>query len=284
MNARLFTCMGVISLTFAWATPAMAQLDQFMQWNQPEEDPVPPQELPPMPEGAVEQVARPDAPPQPDMTVRPADYYQQQQRQFPQLPPSRPCTAKDLVGIWKLATVYEEPLGPETTNFHALPNQYFMYKKDSIYGKYNAPTSDLPAVMVMDEINKRDDGLHQYLVNESGIVYYYNQGVAVDSQACFIVANEREPFYIGQMILMPPKGSTTTRLVKLYNRISSQDEVRPTRAAVRRPAAAARQETVLPPPSPRPTLDQRQELPVFKQPMQNIHRKRGKKRYRRIRR
>lgn len=214
MKLRFLALMMAISLTAGtWASPAAAQFD-FM--NQDEGPPEPPQEMPPLPEGAQELEVQPE---QQEDIPSASNYYQQdQRRQFPPLPPARPCNARDLYGIWELVNVYEEPTGPASANFASIPHQYVMYKKDSIYGKYNSATSAVPASMIEVELDKQQRALHQYLVNESGIIYYYNQGVAVDSMACFIVANRRGPFLVGEMILMPPKGQSETRLVKLYSR------------------------------------------------------------------
>src|SRR5690606_25071656 len=110
-----------------------------------------------------------------------------------------------------------------TNGFRSNRYQYIMFNKDNTYGKYASATVSLPAAMVGAEISKQQQGLQQYLINETGIAYFYNQGIAVDSMACFIVANPRGPYAIGQMILMPPKGQSKTRLVKLYSRYGQDD-------------------------------------------------------------
>lgn len=223
MKQVLLVFMAVFTFAVcAQADPALASFNNFFGGQQ-DAPPEPPQELPPLPDAAQPQPMVEQQQSQPDVPVNASDYYQQQQRQFPPLPPARPCTTADMVGIWRLLNVYEEPSSTETANFSSLRYQYVLYKKDSTYGKYNSPNTEVPASIVVSEIDKQARGLHQYLVNDSGIVYFYNQGVAVDSMACFIVANQRGPFSIGEMLLMPPKGQSKSRLVKVYVRYGSAD-------------------------------------------------------------
>ena len=64
-------------------------------------------------------------------------------------------------------------------------------------------------------------GLQQFVIQKSGMIFFYQNSVAVDSQACFIVASHVGSFLVGQMLMMPPAGQTSVRLVKVYEKIWS---------------------------------------------------------------
>src|SRR5690606_23180878 len=104
----LFTIIPALILCSV-AYPAAAQWSGMFE--QEEETPEPPQELPPLPEEAQEYDLEPEIE-QVEMP-RAADYYQQRRREFPPLPPASPCKLSDMVGIWRLLNVYEEPEGNE---------------------------------------------------------------------------------------------------------------------------------------------------------------------------
>jgi len=215
-----------IAMLLSIASLPQAAYAQMPKWgmfgNEEEAPPEPPQDLPPLPEGAADQgvVEQPEQQQPPsNLPLNGADYYQQQQRQFPPLPPARPCVMKDVLGIWKLISVYEEPSGPEALNFASNRYQYMLFDNTSIYARYASATVSMPPNMAKEELEKQSqDGLHQYVIGENGLMYFYSQGVAVDTQACFIVANDRGPFVIGEMILMPPKGQIKGRLAKVFIR------------------------------------------------------------------
>lgn len=138
---------------------------------------------------------------------------------FPSLPPARPCEQDDMKGLWRLAAVYEDPQGPETTAYQASPNQYSFYKRDNTFGKFNAGRTEMSPKSIFENIQKHTSGLMQYLLQDSGFIYFYNDGVATDVQACFIVSDSRVPFEEGEMLMMPPKGQIQGRLVKVYKAI-----------------------------------------------------------------
>jgi hypothetical protein len=222
----LFIALAFSGFLLAEAAPAHAQAasswKSFMGGE--EKTPEPPQEAPPLPEGAIPLEEEDEYEPPAAEPVNGADYYQQERRQFPSLPPSRPCTMQDVQGMWRLLDVFEDPPGQEMGNFAVNRYQYMLFDKDNVFGKYSSPTISLPAVMLKPEIEKqaRQQGLQQYLLNESGVLYFYSQGIATDSMACFIVANERGVFTVGQMLLMPPKGQIKGRLVKSYIRYGAK--------------------------------------------------------------
>ena len=141
---------------------------------------------------------------------------------FPQLPPSRACATQDLPGIWKLHRVYEAPLGTEMTAFLANPVQYILFDANSTYSKYNAGQTEIPPASIRGEITQHTSGLQQYVVDASGFVFFYQDGKAIDTQACFIVANPLGQFQAGQLLMMPPEGTIQGRLVKVYVRINEQ--------------------------------------------------------------
>jgi hypothetical protein len=226
MTFRRVCSLLVFMMAVGAATPAVAQWSSMFPAE--EETPEPPQDLPPLPRAAIESGQESDGY-QPPLPPNASDYYQQQQRRFPPLPPSRTCSVQDLEGIWRLVVIYEDPPGPETTGFGVNRFQYLMFDKNTVFGKYNSPNTPLPADMVRSEIEKiqQQQGLQQYLLNESAIIYFYSQGIAVDAMACFIVVNERGNFKAGQLILMPPKGQTKTRLAKVYERYNIKSGKQP---------------------------------------------------------
>jgi len=157
---------------------------------------------------------------------------------FPMLPPSRPCVAEDLRGNFKLAAIYEEPVGEETSAFKASPNQYLVFRGNSTFMKANMGNENVSIEEVLKQMREHSSGLSQFLVQDNGFVYFYLDSVAVDVKACFIVSGDKVPFKNGQMILMPPKGQIPGRLVKLYDRIKREED--PISASVRAKVAADR--------------------------------------------
>lgn len=158
-------------------------------------------------------------PEKPAQTVQPSS--------FPVLPPSRPCIAEDLRGAFKLAAVYEDPAGEEISAFKASPNQYLVFRANSMFLKANMGSENISIEEVMARMREHSSGLSQYLLQENGFVYFYMDSVAVDVKACFIVSSDKLPFKNGQMILMPPKGQSQARVVKLYDRVKREDNSTP---------------------------------------------------------
>jgi hypothetical protein len=154
---------------------------------------------------------------------------------FPALPPSRPCVKKDMRSAWKLVQVYENPIGTALAQFNAEPFQYLYFDPDTTIREYKSSQQPLSGMEVKQKMMAQQGTLKQYLVHESGIIYFYQDGVAVDSQACFIVANRQEPFVPGQMLLMPPAPpegqQAASRVVKVFKRIQLTP---PRRAVVRK--------------------------------------------------
>jgi len=139
-----------------------------------------------------------------------------QQSSIPRLPVSNACKTADVNGLWKLQRVYEEPVDGETTASNVSPVQYLWYKTDGTYGKLNAGTTTLLPKAAMDQISQHAAGLQQYLVQDT---YYYQDRVANEVQACFIVFRASGPFAQGEMLLMPPKGTIKGRLIKQYTKV-----------------------------------------------------------------
>ena len=61
--------------------------------------------------------------------------------------------------------------------------------------------------------------LLQFLLQDAGMLYIYQERVATDTMVCFIVAETRPPFGAGNMLLMPPKGQVNGRLIKQYKKV-----------------------------------------------------------------
>lgn len=223
-------------------------------------DPAPSQQLPPLPPGALPDNNAASStnnnlvpPPQfggsvvvtPQQTVFGARALQGQapnptQAAFPALPPADPCSDLSIRGTWKMVAVYEVPLGAQTDMFNKYPMQYIRFGEDTTYGEYNAQNMEMDFQTANSFIARSVKEPQQYLVRDKGMVYFYRNSVAVDTQACFIVAKDKNGFYSGEMLLMPPEGQYSGRLVKVYARM--QDPALATRplsnprAQTRRPS------------------------------------------------
>lgn len=149
---------------------------------------------------------------------------------FPELPPSRPCTKQNLIGVWQLYQLYENPTGSETTNFAAQPYQFLLFDLDDTYKETRSSIAVNAAAGIAGIKNLQLDTLQQYLVNDTGIIYFYKDSIATDNLACFIVANPTGQFMPGQMLLMPPIGQSTSRVARVYRQLTKNASNAPTRA------------------------------------------------------
>ncbi len=131
------------------------------------------------------------------------------------LPPSRACSKREVPGIWKLIQIFEVPSGAETADFAENSVQYMLFNPNSIYGKYNSGADrSFPPDWCVQPDSQHNSALQQYLVQNTGIMLFLSDRIAIDTQACFIVVNPVGNFSAGQMLLMPPEGQIQGRLVK----------------------------------------------------------------------
>jgi hypothetical protein len=121
--------------------------------------------------------------------------------------------------LWELKNVYESPLGAETEAFNQSPAQYIGFRKDTRFFRYNAGKSRMDPKMVYKTVNEHSGALLQHLLQDGGMLYIYQDSVATDTLVCFVVAETKPPFGAGNLILMPPKGQITSRLVKVYRKV-----------------------------------------------------------------
>ena len=199
----------LISL-FALAASFVLQGDSYAQLQQPllkqnSDIPEPSQEIAPLPD--VPQAPKPEV-----------------KSLIPPLPVSAPCKQPDIEGLWKLMHVYEDPAGAETTNYAQTSEQFMLFRPNGIYGRYNDSRALLAPKFIIEQINKYSSTLLQYLVQDKGIVYFYQDKVANDLQACFIVTKTDSLFKEGDMLMMPPKGQIQGRLVKHFTKIWSRQK------------------------------------------------------------
>ena len=146
---------------------------------------------------------------------------------FPALPPSRPCKIADIIGEWRMVQLFEDPQGTETAAFSAEPYQYLSFTQEQTYKSLKSMRQDLSEPGIINALQRTEaDGLKQYVIGDTGVIYFYNEGVVVDTQVCFIVSNPRGPFSVGQMLIMPPAPTDgnvpSVRLVKQYSRLGEQ--------------------------------------------------------------
>jgi hypothetical protein len=140
---------------------------------------------------------------------------------FPELPPSRLCRQRDILGLWKMAMVFENPAATELNEYSASPFQYVLFNADSTFGIYKGSKAEDSESNVYKRLSKKGGVLQQYVMHESGVIYFYRDGIAFDSYACFIVADKIDPFSVGQMLFMPPPDKATVRMVKAYTKVFS---------------------------------------------------------------
>lgn len=137
---------------------------------------------------------------------------------FPSLPPSKPCTKNDILGLWQLVDVHEAPAGRELADFRAFPHQYLLFNANDTYGRINTQIVEKPEDIIRSIEGQTPPVLRQFVVDKAGFVFFYQNRVATDTQACFIVANRSGKFWPGQMLIMPPKGQHVGRLVSVYGK------------------------------------------------------------------
>jgi len=160
---------------------------------------------------------------------------------FPALPVSDPCQPVSVMGLWRLAQLYELPEGAEKATFTTSPMQYLMFRNNTTFARYNAGAVELPPADAIKQMDQAGGPLLQFVV-QNGMVFFYQEQKASDTQACFIVREPQGAFQRGQMLLMPPKGQIQGRLVKVYQR-AGELWMRSHPPAAATPAAPARQLT-----------------------------------------
>lgn len=154
---------------------------------------------------------------------------------IPPLPVSRVCAKPDIEGLWKLQRVYEEPLGMEVAAFKATPMQYLYFRGDGTYGKYSGEGALTAPAAIIDYIGHHTVGLQQYLLQDTGLIYYYQDKIASNTQTCFIVVQPSATFALGSLLLMPPKGQINGRLIKQYSKVEVEVSAAATPVAVATP-------------------------------------------------
>jgi hypothetical protein len=143
---------------------------------------------------------------------------------FPKLPQSKFCDKNSLLGVWKLLMVYEVPSGKEIALYMNRPLQYAMFEPDSRYGEYISSLRAISANGVRNVAFAQKSN-QQYVIGDSGVIFFYKNSLPTDSLVCFIVARNEEPFETGQMLLMPPeKAAKNGRMVKVYQKVSLEKE------------------------------------------------------------
>ena len=138
---------------------------------------------------------------------------------IPPLPPALPCRPQWIYGIWELQRLYESPFGTETQAYNLNPVQYLGYGRDSRFYRFNAGKNRMDPVEIYKTMITHSGALLQFLLQDAGMLYIYQERVATDTMVCFIVAETRPPFGAGNMLLMPPKGQVNGRLIKQYKKV-----------------------------------------------------------------
>lgn len=207
MNPALLTLIVIINVVIqAIHAPAHADdTDELMDFSEKMAKKIaatPSQELPPLPEIETKVVGDPS--------------------NFPALPPSESCEPKDLKGLFKLNAVFEEPQAAETMGFQTNPNQYILFHPNTLFMRINVGDEILAPKEVYNKMVEHTENNMQYVLQDNGFVYFYLDRVAVDVKACFVVVKDQSPFKAGQVLLLPPKGQITGRLVHSYDVIEQK--------------------------------------------------------------
>ncbi len=210
--ALLLALLGM-SVTTA---PAFSQIINDTSNARPEEPPADMLNLP----------ARPQAATQPAVVAGPA---------IPPLPPSLPCKAQWITGLWLLQNLYESPAGKESETYALNPMQYVGFGKDSRLYRYNGGRTAMDPKEVLKLVMGHSGALLQYLLQDAGMLYLYQDSVATDSLVCFIVAETHPPYAAGNLILLPPKGAVQGRLIKVYKKVWPPKKPAPQDTAPRQP-------------------------------------------------
>ncbi|MFO0388431.1 MAG: hypothetical protein ACK502_01735 [Alphaproteobacteria bacterium] len=218
MMYRLFILLALIIISNV--SPASAQMDGGGLFGAPDSEEVDEGEEP-----ALEVPELPDAALQNNAQQAPRLIPNSTEAYFPALPPSRLCTKNDIVGLWKLMMVFENPTGIELSDYSASPFQYFIFEKDDTFASFKGSQSPGSDTNVLNKLrSNRSKVLEQFVMHDSGVLYFYKDGVSYDSLACFIAANKLDPFSVGQMLLMPPPDKANVRMVRVYQKVYTAAE------------------------------------------------------------
>lgn len=142
---------------------------------------------------------------------------------FPALPPSRPCTRKDIIGEWVLNQIFEDPAGGEIAAYQAQRFQVIRFDNNTLYTEYRSAKQPTEKQVVRG-LQPRENLMQQFVVdNDSGMVFFYRNGVSTGGLACFIVVNAKDSFKAGHLLLMLPMNADGTppavRIVKAYQKV-----------------------------------------------------------------
>lgn len=132
------------------------------------------------------------------------------------LPQVRACAQKDILGVWKLISVAEDPVGPTTETFYREPQQYLWFQDNSLYGEESGVQAFSDQNTLVQMIRRKESqALLQYVLTEKGVVYMYKNRIATDGLNCAYVMQYQEPYKEGDIILFASE-KNPTRLMKLY--------------------------------------------------------------------
>jgi len=214
---RVFVNMLMVMFVLFFASPAFAQLKiPFLGGDKENEIPQPSQDAPPLPQSAIKKEQQ-----QTIVPPAPAPIKVAEAPKMPQLPPAKPCIAAEVAGLlWKEIQVYEVPPGDETQALSENPEQYLLLRVNNTYAQLNAGHTAMSEADIRAAMDQNNTVLSQYLLQNTGMIYFYQNSAVVDTQVCFIVTNPKGEFHVGQMLLMPPEGQLPQRVVKVFDRVT----------------------------------------------------------------
>ncbi len=135
----------------------------------------------------------------------------------------RPCVDADMQGLRKLRNVLETTVGPGTAAFNNAPHQYIFFRKNQTFATVSGSVF-YPGPKPLNEALRTafKNNMHQYVLGESGALYYYKDGKATDAYTCRVVTKPQGNYRQGDMLLITSKAGSKEATVRLYFRPTFQ--------------------------------------------------------------
>lgn len=108
----------------------------------------------------------------------------------------------DVLGIWQLSDLYEEPAGELTSAKIARPYQYMRFKKNGVYELSYRTTPFADNTQATAGL-AADKNVWQYIIGEQGLIYFYKNQIFSHSTYCGKVTKGTKNYPLGGIILTP---------------------------------------------------------------------------------
>lgn len=126
---------------------------------------------------------------------------------FRRQPRVRFCYQNDMRGFWKLRRVFETPEGVMAGDFKEFSHQYFYFEGNGIRYDLKSKQEHVDRGKLLQAMkDSKGDDLQQFVVNDSGGLYFYTNRELAGSYYCGIAEESGGPYLQGDMILTPAEG------------------------------------------------------------------------------